>query len=202
MEIKEALLKAQWQQMMEGENVIKEQVLLRDADHFQEKNPDLDPETVLMEIHTNPSSEKRGHLDWQTIIVHPHKVGDEYNMSHGFFHKRNDSEDYYWCAQGEGLLMMMDRNGGCWCEELEEGSLHHIEDDLAVRLINISDVPLIVSHCYPSEAGLDYETVKNNPFPCHIYEDDGEMCIRVDIKENEEQPQEDFTFEEVVNSGQ
>lgn len=201
MEIKEALLRQQWKEMMEGEGVIKETIRLKNAEYFMEVPEEADQEMILMEIYTAEAPDKRGYLNWQTILLNPIKIKDEYNMSPGFFHVRRDSQDYYWCESGEGLLMMMDREGKCWCEELEEGSLHHVEEDLAVRLINIGDTPLIVSHCYPAEAGLDYDAIKAMPFPCHIYDDDGELSIQVDIKEEQKMESDaDITFEEAFKS--
>lgn len=197
MEIKEAMLKQQWQQMLEGKDVVREELKLKDCTHFETPNPDLDGETVLMERHVARSKSKRGHLDWESLILYPIMVGDEYNMTHGAFHERNDSEDYIWCESGNGLLMFMDRNGGCWCEELEEGSLHHIEEDLAIRLINTGDEALIVAHCFPSEAGRDEESVKAMPFPCHVYEDDGEMCMRVDLPTQPKEEAAEITFEDL-----
>jgi glucose-6-phosphate isomerase len=200
MEIKEAQLKQHWQQMLEGENVSKEQFYLKDASHFEEKNPSLPQGTLLMEVYTAKSSDQRGHLDWQSLVIYPHLIGDEYNMSHGFFHKRNDAQDYFWCAKGYGLLMIMRRNGECWCEEMEEGSLHHIDEDVAVRLINIGDEELIVSHCFPSEAGMDMQAVQERPFPCHIYDDNGEMCIRIDELLEEPSGEAPASFDEMISA--
>lgn len=88
--------------------------------------------------------------------------------------------------------MFMNEAGDCWCEVLEEGSLHHIDPGLARRIINLSDEPLMLSFCFPSNVELDLDRVRNHPFPCHVYEDNGEMAIRVDVPETEvETPEED-----------
>lgn len=199
MEIREARLHQGWKQALQGGDVESAVIRVKDTDYFQTEDHGLDPETVLVEISAARSSDERGHVDWEDVTVHPVMVGDEYNMTPGYFHQRPDSEDIYWVMDGDGLMLIMDRDGHAWCEEMEEGSLHKIENDYAVRLINIGDTPLRVVHCFPSEAGKDYEAIKNRPFPCHIYDDDGELSIRVDLEkhtENEEAKAPEELFQE------
>lgn len=72
------------------------------------------------------------------------------------FHVNPDAEEYLLCMKGTGLVMFLSRDGECWCEELEEGSLHKIPSNIGRRLINTGDEPLMLSQCLPSNAGLRF----------------------------------------------
>lgn len=181
--ITKSQLKHHWKQRLQGNNLGELKVRYRDADYFEEQNADLDPDTVIYEQYLMESSPEEGHLNWGHLTVFPGRVGDEYFCTRGYFHQNPSTEQYYLCMAGYGLIMYMNREGDCWCEELEEGSLHHTPAGVARRIIYLSDEPLMLSTCKPANAGEDYDSIAENPFPCHVYEDDGEMAIRVDLKE-------------------
>lgn len=174
-----------WQEQMHGSDLAQLRVHYKDADYFEKEDPALDPETLIYETVIKESSPEEGHLNWGNITIQPGRVNDQYFCTHGHFHKTDNTEEYMLCMKGEGLIMFMNRDKDCWCEVLEEGSLHHIEAGLARRIINLSDEPLMLSFCYPSHVELDLDSVRETPFPCHVYEDDGEMAIRVDVPEEE-----------------
>ena len=180
-----------WQQRLNGKNLSEIKVRYRDADYFQQEDPSLDPDTLIYELVMKESSPEEGHLTWGHITLYPGKVVDEYFATRGSYHINPHSEEYYLCMGGEGLIMFLNRQGDCWCEILEEGSLHHVPSGVARRFINLSDEPLMISLCRPANAGFDYDSVTEHPFPCHVYDDDGEMAIRVDVKEEEASEEDD-----------
>lgn len=175
-----------WQDRLKGNNVSEKVVRYKDTDYFRRKDPNLDPETVIYERYVKESTPGEGHLNWGHITLYPGQVDDQYFCTKGHYHENPDAEEYLLCMQGEGLVMFLSREGECWCEELEEGSLHKIPAGIARRLINIGDKPLMLSQCLPANAGYDFVSVENNPFICHVYDDNGEMAIEVDIDERPE----------------
>lgn len=173
-----------WKERLKGNNLEELTVRYKDADYFENEDPNLDPETVIYETVIKESSPEEGHLNWGHITLYPGRVNDQYFCTHGHYHASPNTEEYLLCMEGDGLIMYMNREGECWCEVLEEGSLHHVDEGLARRIINLGDTPLMLSFCYPSNVELDLESIRKKPFPCHVYEDDGEMAIRVDIDED------------------
>lgn len=172
-----------WQERLNGNNLEEMVMRYKDADYFKREDPDMDPETIIYEHFVKESSPEEGHLNWGHITLYPGQVKDQYFCTKGHFHVNPDAEEYLLCMKGEGLIMFFSREGECWCEELEEGSLHKIPANIGRRLINIGDEPLMLSQCLPSNAGFDYDSVDGHPFPCHVYDDDGDMAIMVDIDE-------------------
>lgn len=172
-----------WQERLNGNNLEEMVMRYKDADYFKREDPDMDPETIIYEHFVKESSSEEGHLNWGHITLYPGQVKDQYFCTKGHFHVNPDAEEYLLCMKGEGLIMFLSREGECWCEELEEGSLHKIPANIGRRLINIGDEPLMLSQCLPSNAGFDYDSVDGHPFPCHVYDDDGDMAIMVDIDE-------------------
>ncbi len=172
-----------WQERLNGNNLEEMVMRYKDADYFKREDPDMDPETIIYEHFVKESSPEEGHLNWGHITLYPGQVKDQYFCTKGHFHVNPDAEEYLLCMKGEGLIMFLSREGECWCEELEEGSLHKIPANIGRRLINIGDEPLMLSQCLPSNAGFDYDSVDGHPFPCHVYDDDGDMAIMVDIDE-------------------
>lgn len=50
-----------------------------------------------------------GGLYFGITQLYPGKVGDEYFMTKGHFHQQEDRSEYYWGLEGEGMLILMDR---------------------------------------------------------------------------------------------
>ena len=173
-----------WQERLNGNNLAEMRMCLKGADYFNRHDPDMDPETVIYEHIIKESTPEEGHLNWGHITLYPGQVKDQYFCTKGHYKVNPDAEEYLLCMQGDGLVMLLSRDGECWCEELEEGSLHKIPAGVARRLINIGDTPLMLSQCIPSNAGFDFDSVDLQPFPCHVYDDDGEMGILVDLDED------------------
>lgn len=181
-----------WKERLKGNNLGELKVTYADADYFEELDPHLDPNTVIYEEYVKEATPEEGHLNWGHLTVYPGRVNDEYFCTRGYFPKNPSAEQYYLCMNGNGLIMYMNRNGDCWCEELEEGSLHHTPEGVARRIINLSDEPLMLSTCKPANSGEDYDAIAEHPFPCHIYDDDGEMAIRVDLREEDASDEADI----------
>ena len=77
-------------------------------------------------------------------------------------------QEYYWCIQGTGALILMDESGKCWFEPMQPGSLHYIPGYIAHRLANTGDTPLRVGACWPSDAGHDYASIAEHGFTARL----------------------------------
>jgi glucose-6-phosphate isomerase, archaeal len=114
-----------------------------------------------------------------TSTIFPGKVGQEYFMTKGHFHALSDRGEFYWGVQGQGMLILMDRDRKTWAEEVYPGSLHYIPGEVAHRLANIGDSKLVVGACWPSDAGYDYEEITRNGFSARLIEVDGKAGLVV-----------------------
>ena len=114
-----------------------------------------------------------GGLFFGTSTILPGKVGNEYFMTKGHFHAQSDRAEFYWGVQGQGMLILMDRERNTWAEEVYPGSLHYIGGEIAHRLANTGSENLVVGACWPSDAGHEYNVIATNGFSARLVEVDG-----------------------------
>ena len=135
----------------------------------------LDGKTVVYEVQAIlPVKEGvEDGLFYGKTIIHPGKVGDEYFMTKGHFHQKKSKAEFYWGIQGEGILLLMDKDRNTWAEKMFPGSLHYINGGIAHRTINTGDVSLSFGACWPSDAGHNYQEIMDNGFSARLLEVDG-----------------------------
>jgi len=135
----------------------------------------LDSDKIIYEVQAILPV-KEGHdggLFYGKTIIHPGKVGDEYYMTKGHFHQKENRAEFYWGIQGEGMLLLMDKNRRTWAEKMCPGSLHYIDGYIAHRTINTGKSDLIFGACWPSDAGHNYREIMVNGFSARLKEIDG-----------------------------
>jgi len=118
-----------------------------------------------------------GGLFWGTTVIEPGRVGDEYFMTHGHFHAKRDRAEYYGCLEGKGMLIMMDTARRTWAEGMAPGSLHYIPGNVAHRVANTGQAPLKFVACWPSDAGHDYEAIREKGFGARLFERNEEPVL-------------------------
>jgi len=163
---------------LKGEPVISQQRVLKDiASIFldQDALKNIPEETTVYQVQSwLPVAEgTSGGLFFGTSTILPGKVGNEYFMTKGHYHAKSDRAEFYWGVQGEGMLILMDRDRNTWAEEVYPGSLHYIGGEIAHRLANTCCENLVVGACWPSDAGHDYEQIATNGFSARLVEVDG-----------------------------
>ncbi|MBP3853727.1 MAG: glucose-6-phosphate isomerase [Erysipelotrichaceae bacterium] len=159
----------EWQKALQGDCVEKAEKKYEAVSHmYKEQDPALNG-TTMYTVYSIEEPPLPGHLLWGLSVLHPVTVQGECNMTRGHFHQDRQCQEYYWCMQGEGLLMLMDEQGHCWAEEMKEGTLHKIDGTIAHRLVNTGDCDLEVVACWPSTSGHDYEAIEEKPFPIRVF---------------------------------
>lgn len=118
-----------------------------------------------------------GGLFYGNTIIEAGKVGDEYFMTKGHFHNNSDRGEFYWGIQGQGILLLMDKQRKIWGEEMSPGSLHYIGGHIAHRVINTGDTQLNFGACWPSDAGHNYDVIIKNGFSARVKEMDGKPTL-------------------------
>lgn len=105
------------------------------------------------------------------------KVGNEYFMTHGHFHAQPTRAEFYIPVSGQGLLLLMDRDGKTWAEAMRPGHIHAIDGRYAHRVVNTGSEPLVFWACWPADAGYDYDTIVRTGFGLRILEQDGKPLL-------------------------
>lgn len=121
-----------------------------------------------VQIHKGEEEGKEGGLLFGTSFIYPGLVGNEYFMTRGHFHSKIDAAEYYWCIDGEGVLLLMDEDRNWHAEKMTPGSLHYIKGRIAHRIANTGEKVLAVGACWPADAGHDYGTIEQNGFPVRL----------------------------------
>lgn len=103
-------------------------------------------------------------------------------MTRGHWHVIRNRAEVYGTVKGTGKLVLMDRAGRTWFEDMTPGSLHYVAGEVAHRIVNSGDVPLRVIACWPSDAGHDYEVAGGRGFGARIIEEQGAPVL-VDAKD-------------------
>ena len=152
-----------------GNNVSKTTRYIKDLegmfiDEQARKNKDQDSIAYEVESYYPIAEGTKGGLFWGVTHIHPGLIGDEFMMTKGHFHTNKDSAEYYWGIEGEGMLILMSSNGVTWAERLSTSSLHYIPGNIAHRVANTGSTILSFGACWPSDAGHDYVSIKENGF--------------------------------------
>lgn len=118
-----------------------------------------------------------GGLFFGLTHLYPGTVGDEYFMTHGHFHEMENRAEYYWGIEGEGMLVLMDKEGNTRGETMFPGSLHYIPGFTAHRVANIGNGILRFGACWPSDAGHNYETINTEGFSKRVKKIDNKALL-------------------------
>lgn len=150
--------------------------IFRDEQAWQ----NMDPETIVYRVWwwepVNAGTE--GGLFWGTTEIEPGRVGDEYFMTHGHRHSIRNRAEFYGTVAGTGRLVMRDENGRTWAEEMSPGSLHYIAGNVTHRTVNTGSEPLRFVACWPSDAGHDYDTIREHGIGACMLDEGGVPTLR------------------------
>ena len=139
----------------------------------------LDAKTVVYRVQAwcpVPAGTEGG-LFWGTTVIEPGQVGSEYYMTHGHLHQKRNRTEYNGTIEGNGALIQMNQDRNTWIEPLSPGSLHFIPPNTAHRVANTGSGPLRFVACWPSDAGHDYEAIRQHGFSARLLNIQGEARL-------------------------
>jgi glucose-6-phosphate isomerase len=135
-------------------------------------------DTLLYEVYEIKRPEIEGELLHGLSIVHPGKVGDEYNMTKGHFHTVLETAEVYYCLKGEGFMVMETPEGEWAVEPLRPNSVLYVPPRWAHRSVNTSATEdLVTFFVYPGNAGHDYGTIETQGFRKLVVARDNQPAI-------------------------
>ncbi|MEM3716000.1 MAG: glucose-6-phosphate isomerase family protein [Candidatus Bathyarchaeia archaeon] len=134
-------------------------------------------ENPLIYVVYEISRKTEGELNVGCTIIYPGKVGDEYYFTKGHFHVKEATSEVYIGMSGEGLILMQDKEGRVFIEEIKPETIVYIPPGLAHRSVNTGRTELVFLAIYPSDSGHDYETIRKRGFAKLIVERDGRPAV-------------------------
>lgn len=134
---------------------------------------------LIYEVYEIVVPEETGQLIQCTTIIYPGKVGKEYYMTKGHYHKRRDRAEIYLCLCGHGylLLQMEGRDFKATAIEMRSGTSGYVPPYWAHRTVNVGDEPFVFYGVYPADAGHDYGSIEEAGFTLIVYEKGGNPVI-------------------------
>jgi glucose-6-phosphate isomerase, archaeal len=122
-------------------------------------------DTLLYEVYEIKRPELAGELLHGVSILHPGKVGQEFNMTKGHFHTVLETAEVYYCLQGEGRMVMETPEGDWSVEALFPGRVLYVPPRWAHRSVNTGKAAdLMTFFIYPGHSGHDYGTIERQGF--------------------------------------
>lgn len=118
-----------------------------------------------------------GQLGFGTTILYPGKIGDEYYMTKGHFHRKADRAEIYFGLSGEGELLLQTRDGATTVQHITPGVVAYIPSFQAHRTINTGSENFVFLSVYPADAGNDYESIAELGFAALLVERDGKPQV-------------------------
>lgn len=110
-----------------------------------------------------------GDLIFGTTFMEPGRIGDEFFMTRGHIHATANRPETYYGETGEGLMLMESPDGQVTILEVSPKVLVYVPPMWIHRSVNTGDTPLVMSFCYPSNSGQDYEVIARS----------GGMAVRI-----------------------
>jgi glucose-6-phosphate isomerase, archaeal len=115
-----------------------------------------------------------GQLHYGLGILRPGKVGREYFMTKGHLHAWRPAAEVYICLQGHGrMILEHETEATAEVVPFSANSVVYVPGHTAHRTINVGSQPLVYWGVFSSEAGHDYEAIRQRNFRQVVVELDG-----------------------------
>ncbi len=108
--------------------------------------------------------EENGHLQLATTSIRPGKIGDEYYMTKGHYHRRADTSEVYLGLEGEGCLLIQTEKGDFESIDIRPGIVAYIPPYWGHRMVNTGSTPFVFFAVYPGDAGHNYGDIEKTGF--------------------------------------
>ena len=120
---------------------------------------------LIYEVYEVKRPEIAGEMLMGISIVHPGKVGREFNMTKGHFHTVLETAEVYYCLRGEGYMVMETPEGETNVAPLSAGTVLYVPPRWAHRSVCTGrQDDLVTFFIYPGNAGHNYATIEELGF--------------------------------------
>lgn len=121
--------------------------------------------------------EENGHLQLATTSIHPGKIGDEYFMTKGHYHRRPDTSEVYLGLEGKGRLLIQTAEGDFQSIDIQPGVMAYIPPYWGHRMVNTGSMPFVFFAVYPGDAGHNYGDIERTGFVKILVERGGKPLL-------------------------
>jgi len=118
-----------------------------------------DGQKVVYEVTDQRPEATTGDLIFGVTHMQPGKIGDEFYMTRGHIHARSNRPETYYGERGEGLMLLESPEGDERILEIRPKEMCYVPPMWIHRSINTGTDSLVMSFCYPSDAGQDYDVI-------------------------------------------
>ncbi|WP_336055129.1 glucose-6-phosphate isomerase [Nitratireductor sp. CH_MIT9313-5] len=118
-----------------------------------------DGERVVYYVHEKRPQQERGDLIFGTTFMEPGRIGDEFFMTRGHIHACANRPETYYGESGNGVMLLENPEGETQVLEIAPRELVYVPPMWIHRSVNTGTTPLVMSFCYPSDSGQDYEII-------------------------------------------
>lgn len=132
---------------------------------------------LVYEFYDMHLPEQSGEIAFGTSITYPGKVGAEYFMTKGHFHKILATGEVYYCLRGHGYMLMENPEGLTETRAMTAGTAVYVPPRYAHRSINIGAEPLVSFFAFRADAGHDYGTIETHGFRKLVVEQEGQAVL-------------------------
>ena len=118
-----------------------------------------------------------GQLHYGLGILQPGKVGSEYFMTRGHLHAWRPAAEVYICLRGQGMMILEhETEAAVSVLPFSANSVIYVPGYTAHRTVNVGNQPLVYWGVLSSEAGHDYEAIRQRNFSQVVIQLDGKPC--------------------------
>lgn len=121
--------------------------------------------------------EENGHLQLATTTIHPGRIGEEYFMTKGHYHRRPDTSEVYLGLEGEGYLLVQTEKGEFESLPIHPGTVAYIPPYWGHRMVNTGLKPFVFFAVYPGDAGHNYGDIERTGFAKVLVEREGKTLL-------------------------
>jgi len=121
-------------------------------------------------------------LSFGTTVMTPGKIGDEYFMTRGHFHVRQECGELYYTQTGLGVLLLESRGGDVRSVEMKPGVCAFIPPGWAHRSVNVGRDKLVFVWVCTTDAGHDYGEILERGMRQRVVERDRQPQIVPNLK--------------------
>ena len=118
-----------------------------------------DGDRVVYCVHETRPAATHGDLIFGTTFMEPGRIGEEYFVTRGHIHARANRPETYYGERGTGLMLLESPDGETKILEIAPRVMVYVPPMWIHRSVNTGNEPLVMSFCYPSDAGQDYDII-------------------------------------------
>lgn len=132
---------------------------------------------LVYEVFEHPQPEVEGQINFGVTVLYPGKVGNEYYLTKGHYHTKENTAELYLGLSGEGMMIMQTKDGQVSILPIRPGHIIYVPPFWAHRTVNIGREKLTFFFVYPSDSGHDYGTIRQKGFAKLVIEEEGQPKV-------------------------